>query len=209
MSEDKNPKKASDLLVEMDQKLDTILGIVKNQDNLIKILNNKISKISSPVAPSNQILVEQPDSSIRLKTEVQPTNSVTQLPGLKPGVTFPGIQQNNQSNLVESNNDSDDDFVNVEYESLVGRKVAVQQKITYADGKNICLASVEITGGNLSSPKKLKTNAMGKWMTVLEPGNYTVSVIKNGNKTKQNVSISSNFVVPESDKPVELPSISS
>lgn len=174
MSDEKPIKKASELLVEINQKLDSLLGIVRNQDLLLKTLNNRISKNSQSIPP--------------------PENKII----------------NSSTELV-----SDDEFVqvntdefNAEIQKSGGKKVAVQQRVTYSDGKNICLASVEITGDNLKSSKKLKTNAMGKWIAVLEPGNYVVRISKPANKNKQVITISSSFTVTESDKPVELPGIS-
>lgn len=189
MTEDKPNKKASELLVEMDQKLDKILGIIGNHDLLLKTLNNRVS---------NKNVVQ----SI-------PTQPQKSLPGLKPGITL-GDFGLEQTELV-----SDNEFVQVntdhfdaEIQKSNGKKVAVQQKVTYSDGKNICLASVEITGESLKVPKKLKTNAMGKWLAALDPGNYVVSVNKSKNTNKQSVAISMNITIPESDKPIELPQLS-
>lgn len=39
------PRKATDLLLEIEQKLDVVLSIVKNQDQIIKILSNKLNNV--------------------------------------------------------------------------------------------------------------------------------------------------------------------
>jgi hypothetical protein len=210
-------KKGSELLVEIDHKLDILLGIVRNQDLLLKTLNNKIGKINviqnSTISNTNGT---NTDSNIEY---IKPIEYNKPLLHIDTGT-------NNNSSLISDTGNiqhsqqkkelvSDDEFVQVntdhfdaEIAKSGGKKVAVQQRVTYDDGKNICLASVEITGDNLKSSKKLKTNAMGKWVAVLEPGNYVVSVTKPGNKNKQNIALSRAFTVPESDKPVELPLIS-
>jgi hypothetical protein len=182
VTEDKPVKKTTDLLIEMDQKLDKILGIIANQDLLLKTLNNKFSKLNKP-------------TTITTNTTENPTIS------------------NYQREFSDSV--SDDEFVQIntdhfdaEIQKSNGKKVAVQQRIVYSDGKNICLANVQITGGTLKAPKKLKTNSMGKWLAALEPGEYVVSVNKSGNKNKQNIAISMNITIPESDKPIELPQLS-
>lgn len=184
MTEDKPVKKTTELLVEMDQKLDTLLGIVRTQDLLLKTLNNKLGQLNKNSVPTIQ------------NTPVLPQEIKS--------------QQREFSDSV-----GDDEFVQVntdhfdaEIQKSNGKKVAVQQRVTYADGKNICLANVEITGGTLKSPKKLKTNAMGKWLAALDPGQYVVAVNKSGNKNKMNVAISMNITIPESDKPIELPQLS-
>jgi len=184
---DENPKKASELLVELNHKVDLILGLVKNQDQLLKILNNKIKNnlpenLIDPEKSENIVGIKENGISIRLNDKV--------------------VEQVAKNNEVIVDNE----FVQVETVST--KKVAVQQKVTYSDGKNVCLASVEITGGNLKSSKKLKTNAMGKWMLVLEPGKYIVNINKSKNQQNTAVSISYPFTIEESDKPIELPPIS-
>jgi len=189
---EENPKKATDILVEINQKVDKLLGMVANHDLLLKTLNNKLNKTNIPTENLN---IPQ----VPLKTNI---------PGLKPGVVL-GPNGLEQKEIV-----SDDEFVQVntdhldaEIQKSNGKKVAVQQRVTYADGSNICLANVEITGNNLKAPKKLKTNAMGKWLIALEPGQYVVAITKSANKNKQGIAISMNITIPESDKPVELPQL--
>jgi hypothetical protein len=74
------------------------------------------------------------------------------------------------------------------------RKMPVQQRIIYKDGKNVCLANVEIfqTGnkGEFNLIKKLRTNSAGKWAVALAPGKYLVSISKAGTSSKPNVEVS-------------------
>ena len=183
------PKKATDLLIEMNEKINLILGTVRNQDNLIKILINKLSKV-----PAVAIPVET--ASIQFPNPMQISDEVKNEPENVDDFTFTNIEQTASSEKEST------------VESLSNNKVAVQQQIVYNDGKSICLASVEIFDSNNKSIKKLKTNAMGKWMAVLMPGNYTVKVTKSGNNNKHRVELSNSFSVLTSEKFIELPKLS-
>jgi len=50
---DKEPRKASDVLLEMEQKIDAILGIIRAQDLSIKILSNKLNTLLQSLEKQN------------------------------------------------------------------------------------------------------------------------------------------------------------
>jgi hypothetical protein len=195
-------RKASDIIVELEAKIDTLSRHIQNIDNNIKLILNRLSQNNTIKTPSLP-----PDSN-----EISGVKK-SNLPEIYPNVVagYYGseeIKSDNIQPIKKVEEEKDFDFPQVETENSTttpGRKVAVQQRITYSDGKNICLANVEIKNASGVSIKKLRTNAMGKWIAVLEPGNYIVSVLKSANKTNPDVELSNSVVIQESDRPIELP----
>lgn len=193
MSEEK--RKISDIIIELESKIDTVSKQIQNIDNNIKLILNRLSQnnnIKTPSLPPPELDILGVKRQIipDLKPEIQES---------KPNITQP-------TKAIEEEKDFDFPQVGTENAaSAPGRKVAVQQRITYSDGKNICLANVEIKKATGESIKKMRTNAMGKWIAVLEPGNYIVSISKSANKTNTDVELSYPVSIPESDRPIELP----
>lgn len=196
------PRKASDIIIELEAKVDVLSRHIQNIDNNIKLILNRLSQ--------NNIIKTlslPPDSN-----EIQGVKR-SNLPEMHPNVVAGhyGSEETKPEDIQpvkKVEEEKDFDFPQVDDSDSLkssGRKVAVQQRITYSDGKNICLANVEIKNSTGGSIKKIRTNAMGKWIAVLEPGNYIVSVTKSANKTNPNVELSYPVTIPESDRPVELP----
>ena len=63
--------------------------------------------------------------------------------------------------------------------------------------------------GNFShennNTQKLKTNASGKWQSLLKPGNYRVHILKINNETKQKSEITQDIIVPNISGTLQLP----
>lgn len=177
MTED-SPRKASDILIYLEARVDILAKHIINIDNNIKLILNKLQ---------NNIM-NQPIEIKKIEEKV------------------PIIVENKPK--IEEKIEEELDFPQVGEEikeESSGRKVAVQQRITYSDGKNICLANVEIKNLAGLSIKKMRTNAMGKWIAVLEPGIYNIHVTKSANKTNADVELNFPVTIPESDRPIELP----
>jgi len=85
-----NERKATDILLSIEQKLEEVLSQLRNHDLLLKTLNNKIS--SKPF--SSESLVE---------SLVETIKEQKQIPGIKPGIKlnipekFNGLKSNNIS----------------------------------------------------------------------------------------------------------------
>lgn len=185
-----NPRKASDILLMLEAKVETLSKHIENVDNNIKLILNRLAAnnaIKQGVYSKEEVISDKNDKI------ADTMNNIV-------------LEQNKSAKKVEE--EKDYDFPQVEDDLLPkasGRKVAVQQRITYSDGKNICLANVEIKNSVGQSIKKMRTNAMGKWIAVLEPGNYMVNILKSANKTNPDVDLNFPISIPESDRPIELP----
>jgi len=225
-----NIRKASDILLELEATLAKVLGYVHNMDMNIKTISNRLNMLEkTSVSPKwSPPSMTQPQAP---QAETKPTTKA-QMPGLKPGVqlgpqrTMIATPKGQQISTTEENEDNFT-FVNDEQLEIdtqpIGqrrgtrteepnpnseRKMPVQQRIIYPDGKNVCLANVEIfqtnNKGELNLIKKIRTNSAGKWAVALASGKYLVSISKIGTSTKPNVDVSYSIDIPVSNAPLEL-----
>ncbi len=192
-------RKATDILLSIEQKVQLILGHNKNQDLLMKTLLNRLQALEEQTpAPS---IVENVDPKTK-----------QQLPGLKPGVRIGSQITRETTEVPEEKIDTieleskptgqrrDLRYVPSNYD---GKPIPVQQKLLYEDGRAIVTAQVEIlSNGNLV--KSLKTNATGKWTNTLNPGTYTVRFSKKATSTQKAVEAETTIDIPVSQEPVQL-----
>jgi hypothetical protein len=211
------PKKISEVIIELNQKIDTLLGYAHNQDLLIKLLNKKIldlekllsNKPNPPgiVQESHEIskVSEKRKTIPGLKADVHLNNN--KLQKIEENVTEDELPQENQisieTNFIGQRRTAR--YSKAENSTAEVKSVAVQQLILYPDKKNVCLAHVEIFNENNNLVKKVKTNAMGKWMATLDPGIYKINVSKVAAGNKPPVELSYEVEIPISDRPLELP----
>jgi len=201
-------RKASDVLLDLESKVNILLNIVKSQELNIKILSNKLSLMidnqskgnvnqpqrdvnfippsmfdsKNPIEPSfDQISEEKfeidkspigfrrtsrPESFVT--TPVQKTTPIPPSKGPMSAkdaeVVVPNIQQNKKAPIIPVDNT----FVDV---------IPVIQRVVDSNGKAIFLANVEILDlSNGNTFAKIKTNAIGKWMSSMPVGNYKVFI---------------------------------
>jgi len=200
-------RKASDVLLSIEQTLNEILSHLRNQDMLLKNIANRIK--NNPQPQKEEALFKDAD-------ELKINSSVKKLPGLKDGVF---VSANQVGGVAQTDFTKELNQLNgkiKENKSIVPNKVnqhivvPVQQKVIFADGKPITMASVELLvndNGNLVSYKKIKTNATGKWTLNLPAGEYVVKVFKNRNFNNEEVRIETAIIVPQSNDPVQLETI--
>ena len=186
-------KKASELLLELEQKIDLILGYLKTSDLNYKLIIARLDKLASSI--------NQPIATTPVKPSMVPT-----VPQLTPRIAVPEFQEVDENNLP---------IINEELQPQSGRrdqrtpgqnkkKTQVQQKISYPDGKVVILANVEISDGAGQVVKQTRTNHAGKWSAALEPGKYLVKIYKPPTSNKPVVEQKFVVDIPASDTPLEL-----
>jgi len=228
-------RKASDILLTLEATLEKVLGYVHNMDMNIKTISNRLNMLEkTSVTPkwSPPSMTREAVGETAPSPELLAAAAKSQMPGLKPGVqlgpqrTMIATPKGQQISTTEE--DEEYTFVDEQQQLEVDtkpigqrrgvrteepdpnseRKMPVQQRIIYKDGKNVCLANVEIfqTGnkGEFNLIKKLRTNSAGKWAVALAPGKYLVSISKAGTSSKPNVEVSYSIDIPVSNVPLEL-----
>src|SRR5208282_6569331 len=91
------PRKATDVLLDLESKVDTLLGLVQSQDLVIKVLSNKLndvmSKLDKQQAAPPRIVVETVQSPHPQTVNMPP--GFVQLPGGDPERNIPFASETN------------------------------------------------------------------------------------------------------------------
>lgn len=212
-------RKATDIILELEDKLDQALSMLKNLEFKMSILLNQ--RQPSPPQPSPpQASAPQNIAHVDSKSSIGPKQEVA-LVASKPSVfqSAPDLKSKLQKALLEAKQDSknpvssssDDEvfeFKNADQVSNskenLSKKIPVQQRIVYPDGKNVYMANVEIYSVDGSLVKKTNTNQVGKWMMLLASGRYKIKVTKSGSGQKPKIDIEYDISVPVTETTFEL-----
>jgi hypothetical protein len=225
-------RSGSDLLRDVERKIDLLYRHVQNLDNNVKImlghLNELMNAPSDPWTPQIHAPAQAPES-VQLGQDTDPqTYKFEDLPrthkfeqmaaaqGIKvePTNTEPRVK-------IVARPENPDDF---DREELVeetvrkghtrttrtpkkdGGRIAVSQKVLYSNGSPVFLATVEILQrGKLIHQTRTKTN--GRWAAPLDAGEYEVHVVKRAapDSGKEPMDIRYPVEVPPSNENLEFP----
>ena len=202
----KEPRKATEVLAEIDNKTDQILGYMKNLDLLIKNLNNRVKNLEQNLGkPQEKPLPSSPESAVK------------KLPGLKAGVKIGNYEGAPSVSLPEETSEGDfEEPIEVETVHKGVRRntrgmtpdksIMVKQKVVFSDGKPLCLAKVEIYDDATSDfITSVKTNALGEWAESLTANKkYNIQISKRATGRKPGVEDSYQIFVENSDVPKKL-----
>lgn len=170
--EHKKIKTATDILAELELKIDSLVGAVKNIENAQTVLLANFNKF---MAQQNNPIIKKessasvPESNKTYKFEDLPkTNKFEQLKqsyGITDGLT----QQERPEAPRRIQRTSKEPSKN---------RVSVRQKIVNETGGPIFLAAVEVLNQQQEVVARTRTDNNGTWKASLEPGDYEVVIIK-------------------------------
>jgi predicted membrane-bound mannosyltransferase len=210
MSEEKTTeivRTASDVLLAIESKMDTILKIANQSDSNIKTALNRINRVylyidglekemaaelqKNQVAPNQTPIITIPSTTIqdnRINSpEIVVHESSEPSTGRRGAVNQP-VQQ--ESEIKDNSN---------------AKKIPVVQRITDSTGKDLYLADTFIFDSNGQQVAKTKTNAVGKWQAYLPPGQYKVKIEKVDAASKKKIESEQTITVPNSNSTFTLP----
>ena len=223
-------RKASDVILELESKINTLLGLAATQDLLMKLLSNKLNDLilvvnagTKPV--TKQVTIEAVDDSPKLlpisnesKLPIQelPTGfRRTSRPETYSGdnaflqksdqgvVKFP-MQLPNAQKEAEVIMPSPAEPEEMQ-KQVLSNAIPVMQRVVDKTGKSIFLADVEVFNNGAQKPLfKSRTNGTGKWMATLAPGEYKVVIRKRESLTKEKLESTQDIVVNSDVSPLEL-----
>jgi len=195
-------RKATDVLLEIESKVNETIAIVRNTDLKIAIILDKLNK---------QLLIKQPNDTSNISFPTyQPTTTspFDAAPDLKAKLQFALEEAQRDEQLASKptvDTHQEGKRRNLRFHGDVqSRQIPVQQRILYADGKNVYMANVDILDIENKLVKQTKTNQVGKWLASLSPGDYQVNVFKAGTQLKPKVELSYRVTIPNQDSTVEL-----
>lgn len=218
------PKKATDLILEMSAKLDSVLALVRNIELSNKLINNKLNQVM--LKPVTQISVEaektvempvievesNPQGIRRTSRDVEPIAYKKPAPKHVP-VSSAG--EVNTDIIVPSAPVS----VPVEVQSKPAAlekqhnfeisNVPVSQRVVDKNGKSVFMAVVSIYDSSTGKLiKDIKTSSVGKWMISLPPGDYKAYIVKKDPvKDAKPSEGTQNFTIDGKTPTLELPNV--
>lgn len=222
------PRKASDVLIDLESKINVLLQLVRSQDLNIKILSNKLNFLlentKTNVNTTENLSFEDDSKKIYVSSD-----------GNLPLENFPSAIRRNSRPETYLSTSSNEVQVNKEAEVIVNVKdnsikngfvkldsdkktqllidkdrndhlvIPVHQRVVDRNGKSVFLADVEVI--NLETNNvifKTRTNGTGKWMASLSPGNYNVIIQKRESVSKEKIKTEQLITVDSGTSLVEL-----
>jgi hypothetical protein len=199
------PRKASDILLSLEDKVNTLTKIISVYDYNTKIILDRVNKIYA------YIDFLQKEEAALAQQNAQPVQSENDL---FPQYQEKEIVQTSTEHMITEEKEPKGHRRTARSETYatdtkqVGgseKKIPVIQRITDHTGKDIFMAEVSILNENNEIVCKTKTNAVGKWQAHLKTGNYTVSVVKTDTSTKKKIEAMQDIVVNDNTPTMTLP----
>ena len=231
--EENNTRKASDVLLDLEAKIDNLLNLVKSLDLNLKVLSNKINNISDRIGSGGVVSSKQSitieaagvkNAPPQFNNSFMPINARNLIP-ITGGETI-AVENNPVGFLRTSRPET---FVGSDpvvpappnNEAIVPSKEAsidipkekinkkggtpVIQRVVDENGKSIFLADVEVLDSTGEQVHKTRTNGVGRWSASLTEGKYKVVIRKLESMTKERLESVQNIVIDGlSSSPFEL-----
>lgn len=187
------PRKASDILVSLENQVNQLLQLVRSQDLNIKILSNKLNVLLNGGATiSEEYVAVTP--TIKISTENQ-IPMETSPKGFRR-VSRPETYANTP--IIPPSEPVFQDYTPPASQPTVTQvnvKIPVSQKILSEEGKALFLTDVEIINSEGKVEYKTRTNSAGTWNAVLSPGSYKVHLRKTETLSKKQINLIQNIVI--------------
>jgi len=213
------PRKASDILLALETKVDTLTKLVYSYDMLLKLIADRTNKIYAYIdelqkeykeardQKSEEDENEQDDPKIiHVSNEhqiteakeiigqrrIQPRADPNAIPPQPAILAVPNQQPVPKPQQTQETIGND-------------KKVSVMQRVSDHTGKDLFLATVLISDENGNEITKAKTNAAGKWQCVLKPAKYVIKITKTDTATKKVLETTQKITIPSSNSTITLP----
>lgn len=205
--DNRQPRKASDIILSLEAKMDKMMALHATLDLNLKVLSNKMTEMMRTMNTTDNISMPQ---NI-------PTATATAID------TFPNYEGPQEITISSSENQKTVekepvgfrrtsrpetfDRVSEPTEGVdMGRKISVVQRIVDKTGKAIFAAGIEVIEHN--SREKIwsgRSDAIGKYRCRVLPGTYQIVIKKQDNITKEKIELSQNIIVDGHKDIIELP----
>lgn len=231
--ETEEKRTATDILLSIEAKLNTLEGRIKNSENILKItlgrLNEALAGTQAPQASQSVISSPQPTSYPRQVVNRENFDDRPKTSEFTKQAAQFGIDvEDNTPERIEQVFVAKplDETELVDHDELIespsrgtatrgqrgpkskGTKTSVSQVLS-AGETPLFLANVEIFNETGQLVNQARTNTKGRWLMALEPGNYQVHVLKRFPPDSGRVPVDTTYQisVPPANKPLELNSL--
>lgn len=224
-------RKASDVLLELESKINTLLNLVSSQDLTIKLLTNKVNALTdsikktasaAPEAPKFKIEAVEENKKVQYTPEfkIEMDNSPTGFRRTSRPETYSNDQTSSPvfpmqlpkmdkvPEIVVPAPQEKKSASNDKNTDANVNAIPIMQRVVDKNGKSIFLAEVEIINmNNGETVYSTKTNGTGKWMASLPVGNYRVFLRKRESSTKEKLEVSQDIQVDGTQSKLELQTV--
>lgn len=200
MATDGEDRKATEILLSLESKMETMIKVMSTYDMTIKILLDRVNKMHSYINSLQEEMIQE---------QLQKTKEEQFRPYDEPKRIF-DINQDDaipESNAPIANiRSSRTNTLPVEKQTENSeKKVPVTQRITDSNGKDLFIADVSVMTKNNELVVKAKTNTVGKWQAHLKPGDYIINVVKVDAATKKKIEAMQEITIPPTNGIFTLP----
>ena len=230
---EKEPRKASDVLLELEAKIDVLMNITMTQDMNIKILSNKLNMLLDKIdllsnasviknIPAPKIEVGDYNKNVIDPEDALPINIKpegfrrTSRPETYAGDDSylrqpkpPGqATKMKEPEIIVPQSPSNISQVMQESEkpNNIGNVIPITQRVVDRNSKSVFLANVEVIDDNTNlTVSKSRTNGAGKWSVSLPVGQYKVFIRKRGSTSTDKMEVMQNITVDGEQSPMMLP----
>lgn len=203
-------RKATDVLLDVEAKVNALLSLMKSYDFNLKLLSNKVNSLielienkSSPKIKNLEESSGEPDVDFQL-TIADPQ---------KENRRVSRDQEIIQPKIIKSPSKESEVIVNIPTQQkpikreVVENPIPVMQRVISENKKSVFLAEVVIFNSKEEIIEKRKTNGAGKWMYSLPPGDYTIIIRKLESLTKKRLELTQKIKIDGLTSTVELPTV--
>jgi hypothetical protein len=219
-------RKATDVLLSIESKLEALLNHHRTQELNLKILSNKFNSLIDNIPKylaENKFNIAQPQIKIEV-ADVSPIPTKGKSLNLLTDSDPIGFRRTSRPETFEDKNKQSDsressiqkvvqNFEHANQKENIphippklneGAISQITQRIIDKNQKSIFLAEVEIKSPEGSIVHKTRTNSVGKWNATLPVGKYRVSISKRETSNKQKLEIFQDIEVDGNKSSIQL-----
>lgn len=206
------PRKATDVLLALEAKVETLSKLMYSLDMNIKLVLNRLNTLSgTPVQQTPMQMPADPDKQVvqTSQQEVIPlANKMEDFTGHRRTARAESYADETAATVPVRNAPVPREVQaskQVIDTANAGKKVPVVQRVSDNTGKDLFMAKVSVFDMNEKSVCETKTSASGKWQAILPPGKYKVKIIKTDTATKKQIEALQEITVKDTGSVLTLP----
>lgn len=207
-------KKASEVIEKLEQQVDFLVRTVTNQENLLKLILQRLNSINSVQANKaetfSQVISSPVSAPVSAPVSVQQTKtkpvvqhvSGTDALAMKAKHAQQSDAGSDLARQIQESSSIEEATVFAgkrrgqrAYNQDDERLISVSQELFDTLGKPIALATVKITNSLGQIIKTSRSNTKGKWIAPLQPGNYNVHILKKSLVQEQNKPVEAQYQI--------------
>jgi hypothetical protein len=221
-------RKATDVLLSIESKLEALLNHHRTQELNLKILSNKFNSLMENI--SSQLSdIKKPVLQPKITVEAADVATSKNIPissnfHLNSDSSPIGFRRTSRPETFEEKNlqpEALNKKIELKFDNekekentpLIPPKLSdstiaqITQRIIDKNQKSIFLAEIEVKSEDGTTVHKTRTNSIGKWNATLPPGKYRVSASKRETSNKQKVEIFQDIEIDGSKSMMQLPDL--